>query len=91
MYFDDVRIANLTIDEILYLCELCEFYGLSNQRLKQMVECQLKDQIDKFNVMSLLDMSDKVNANKIKQMCLSFLAENFELFAAPDLAGHGTG
>ena len=56
-----------------------------------MVEGQLKDQIDKFNVMSLLDMSDKVGATKIKQMCLNFLAENFELFAAPEVAGRGTG
>jgi len=30
LYFDDIRIPNLTIDEILYLCELCDFYGLTN-------------------------------------------------------------
>ena len=41
--------------------------------------------------MSLLDMSDKVDAKKIKNMCLQFLAENFELFAGPELVGHGTG
>ena len=91
LYFDDIQIPNLTIDEILYLCELCDFYGLANSRLKHLVESQLKDQIDKFNVMSLLDISDKVNAMKIKQMCLRFLAENFELFAGPELAGYGTG
>ena len=41
--------------------------------------------------MSLLDISDKVNAVKVKKMCLRFLAENFELFANPDLIGHGKG
>ena len=36
-------------------------------------------------------MSERLGADKIKRLCLLFLAENFELFASPELVGSGTG
>lgn len=51
----------------------------------------MRNQIDKFNVLSVLDMSERLGAQKIKRVCLLFLAEHFELFAGPELVGSGTG
>ena len=36
-------------------------------------------------------MSERLGAAKIKRLCLTFLAENFELFAGPELIGSGSG
>ena len=79
------------MEEILYICELSEFYGLRNNRLKNLAELQLKNQIDKFNVLSILDMSERLGAQKIKKMCLLYLAQNFEVFSGPELVGNGSG
>ena len=79
------------MEEILYICELSSFYGLKNDRLKNLAELQLKNQIDKFNVVTILDMSERLGASKIKKLCLHFLAQNFELFAGPELVGSGSG
>ena len=40
LYFDEIQISNPmpSVDEIIYLCELCDFYGLTNSRLKHFAE-----------------------------------------------------
>lgn len=32
LYFDELSLHNekLSVEEVLYVCELCDFYGLSN-------------------------------------------------------------
>ena len=36
-------------------------------------------------------MSDKLGANKIRKICLRWLAENFEIFSSAELIGQGNG
>jgi hypothetical protein len=43
--------AKLTLDESLYLFECNDFYGLSNDRLKQLSEKRLSNSLDRFNVL----------------------------------------
>ena len=81
LYFDEIGNEKLTVEEILYLCELCEFYQLKNQRIKKMAEQKMRSQIDKFNVVDILQVSDQLGAQSIKKSALKFMAENFELFS----------
>lgn len=43
IYYDEIGQEKLTVEEILYLCELCDFYGLANSRLKHLSEQKIKD------------------------------------------------
>ena len=81
LYFDDLSNQKWTVSESLFLCSLCDFYGLTNDRLQVLAEQSLKSGIDKFNVLGVLDQADKVGAHKIRKLCLSFLADNFDLFS----------
>lgn len=55
--------------------------------MKHLVENTLHGQIDRYNVLDVLDLSDKLGAIKIKKSALLYLANNFELFSSPDIVG----
>ncbi|CDW86235.1 kelch repeat [Stylonychia lemnae] len=78
--------ALLTLDETLYLLDLNSFYCLSNDRFKLLCEQRLSGSIDKYNIMQILDMAEKLNAKKIKDIAIDYISSNFDIFSTDAMA-----
>ena len=86
LYYDAVDAEALTISQALYLLELSDFYGLRSGRFKALVEQKMQQGIDQHNLVQTLDMAAKLDSQRLKDICIRFAAENFEMFAAEGMA-----
>jgi len=74
--------VNLSVKDVLYLCECAEFYGLDDaEKFKSLTEKKMRKSFDKQTILFDLQLAHQINAVKVKQVCLSYLVQNFGVLA----------
>ena len=74
----------LTVEQCMQLLEFSDFYQLHSQRLWWLCEERVKRSLNKDNIVETLEMSDRLETKKIRQIALQFAVENFgTLYADP--------
>ena len=76
VYYGD---ANMPPEDALYIFSAPNFFGFSNSRLHASCKAIIEQNVCLENVVSLLEVSDLISLNEMKDHCLKLIAIHFPL------------
>ena len=74
IYYGEV---NMPPEDSLYIFSAPNFFGFSNARLQNFCKCNLESSICLDNVVKLLEVSDGISMEVMKQRCLDLISSHF--------------
>ena len=82
IYYGEV---SMPPEDSLYIFSAPNFFGFSNARLQNFCKCNLERSVDLSNVVKLLEVSDNISLNTMKQHCLKLITRHFpSLISQPE-------
>ena len=74
LYYGEVRMPP---EDSLYIFSAPNFFGFTNLRLHNYCKASLEKDVSKENVLTMLEVSDKIHVRTMKNRCLDMIARKF--------------
>ena len=74
VYYGEIRMPP---EDSLYIFSAPNFFGFANLRLHNYCKASLEKDVSKENILTMLEVSDKIHVQTMKNRCLDMIARKF--------------